>query len=246
MWLDLSHLLKSLTLIKKEIPSQAPPTEEKEDLSVYQDITPLPNFDWKTTEPLKQRPFKAKYHLTMGPSPFPSRLQSRLPAPGVTNTSFSELIEIDKTYLARLQLRKQIMRDHREVVLQAAPDAIPAVNELYTWLTSTYLPKRFPTMFTLTETALLNRVTSESMPLTPPSDPIKALETLGENVDEDILLLLPSGDGDGYTLKVYTTSSSNHHVANATGLRRLLPIRLQHTPEILPQAARHPRTRARI
>jgi hypothetical protein len=35
----------------------------------YSEITALPNFDWKTTEPLKLRPFKAKYHLTMGGTP---------------------------------------------------------------------------------------------------------------------------------------------------------------------------------
>jgi len=29
-------------------------------------VVPLKDFDWKTTEPLKLRPFKPKYHLTMG------------------------------------------------------------------------------------------------------------------------------------------------------------------------------------
>lgn len=29
-------------------------------------IVPLPDFDWKTTEPLKFRPFKPRYHITMG------------------------------------------------------------------------------------------------------------------------------------------------------------------------------------
>ena len=29
-------------------------------------IESLEGFDWKTTEPIKIRPFKPKYHLTMG------------------------------------------------------------------------------------------------------------------------------------------------------------------------------------
>ena len=32
----------------------------------FPDIEEQPDFDWKTTEPLKLRPFKPKYHLTMG------------------------------------------------------------------------------------------------------------------------------------------------------------------------------------
>lgn len=33
---------------------------------VYEGIEPLTNFDWKKIEPLKIRPFKSRYHLTMG------------------------------------------------------------------------------------------------------------------------------------------------------------------------------------
>lgn len=33
-------------------------------------IVPLPDFNWKTTEPLKFRPFKPRYHITMGIAPF--------------------------------------------------------------------------------------------------------------------------------------------------------------------------------
>ena len=32
----------------------------------FPEIEEQPDFDWKTTEPLKIRPFKPKYHLTMG------------------------------------------------------------------------------------------------------------------------------------------------------------------------------------
>lgn len=163
---------------------------------------PLPDFDWATTEPIKQRPFKAKYHLTMGML-FPSSFQGpSLTAIGLTNSSFSELIQMDKTYLSRLKTRKQIMQDHRDIVLQASSGVQSAVDELYVYLTSTYLPRRFPTMFSRTEEYLENLVTGEKIPLVPNADAVKTLELLGENVDEDFLILLPSEDGDGYTLKV--------------------------------------------
>jgi hypothetical protein len=79
------------------------------------------------------------------------------------------------------------------------------VDELYTWLVGTYLPTRFPTLFTLNPTSLYNTVTSLPLPLSPPGDPIETLKLLGENLDEDFLLLLPSSDGDGYVLKGYGT-----------------------------------------
>ena len=31
----------------------------------YPPVEPLPDFDWKTKEPIRIRPFKPKYHLTM-------------------------------------------------------------------------------------------------------------------------------------------------------------------------------------
>jgi hypothetical protein len=174
------------------------------DEAPYSNIEPLPDFDWRTTEVLKQRPFKPKYHLTMG------KLFMFLPRPlligtGLQSSTISELIEIDKTYLDRITLRKQIMRDHHDIAIQAHPSIKPAVNELYTWLLSTYLPQRFPTMFKLIRSHLLNLATSEYLPLAPPSDPIQALETLGANIDDDFLLLLPSDDGDGYVLKGFVT-----------------------------------------
>lgn len=36
-------------------------------------VTELEQFDLKTTEPPKLRPFKPKYHLTMGKHPYPNR-----------------------------------------------------------------------------------------------------------------------------------------------------------------------------
>ena len=116
---------------------------------------------------------------------------------------------MDKTYLSRIALRKEIMRSHPSTVLQAYPDSIPAVNELYSFLFSTYLPQRFPRIFTLSPTSLYNTATSTSTPLTPSANPIETLSRIGENIDDEFLLLLKADDGDGYVLKAFVTCFPN-------------------------------------
>jgi hypothetical protein len=116
---------------------------------------------------------------------------------------------MDKTYLSRITLRKEIMRSHAATVLQAHPESIPAVNELYTFLFSTYLPQRFPRIFILSSTSLYNTATGSSIPLTPSSNPIETLSRIGENVDDEFLLLLKAEDGDGYVLKAFVTCFPN-------------------------------------
>ncbi|CAD6441585.1 205a80d9-7c57-4702-bc4f-138470d155a5 [Sclerotinia trifoliorum] len=157
--------------------------EKASDSIDSQTIVPLTDFDWRTTEPLKIRPFKPIYHMTMG-------LQSCSP---------SEFIEMDRTYLDRLTVRTNTIRAHTPTVLQALPSSHAAIQELYTYLTATYLPTRFPTIYALTPTYLLNKATSHHIPLHP-SSPLEALHELGTNVDTEFLLLVPSPDGDGYML----------------------------------------------
>lgn len=40
--------------------------EQEYPLAAYYAISPLSDFDWKSTPPIKLRPFKPNYHLTMG------------------------------------------------------------------------------------------------------------------------------------------------------------------------------------
>jgi hypothetical protein len=55
--------------------------EQEDPLAAYDAIEPLNDFDWKTTPPLKLRPFKPKYHLTMGKN----RSNETIPANAVTD-----------------------------------------------------------------------------------------------------------------------------------------------------------------
>lgn len=111
---------------------------------------------------------------------------------------------MDQQYVERIEERKKILAQY-PAALGCLPTAVSMVNELYSYMTTIYLPERYPTMFRVSKktSQLLNLVTQEHLPLDPPSDPIEALRYLALVVDEDLLMLLPSPDGDGYSLQSF-------------------------------------------
>ncbi|KAI9745387.1 MAG: hypothetical protein M1818_000921 [Claussenomyces sp. TS43310] len=118
---------------------------------------------------------------------------------------------MDKNYLDRINLRKKIMAEVPNVVLAANAVVKPAVDEFYGWLLSAYLPTRFPRNFQIAtlpnseKKGLLNHATGEELNLEPPMEPEEALRILGGVVEDDLLFLLPSPDGDGYRLEGFVT-----------------------------------------
>ncbi|KAF1932776.1 uncharacterized protein M421DRAFT_1366 [Didymella exigua CBS 183.55] len=157
----------------------------------YYNIEPLNDFDLDAEEPIKARPFKPKFYMTMA----------------IENTTLSDLVAMDNTYQERIQMRRDLIRDSHHEVIGNNPKADPAVSELYAWLTTTYLPRRFPTIFTFTPSGLLNRTTNETLPPTPDSAS-HALTIMGSHVDDEFLLLLPSDkeeDAGKYRLEAFTT-----------------------------------------
>ncbi|KPI40378.1 uncharacterized protein AB675_7531 [Cyphellophora attinorum] len=168
------------------------------------------DFDYTKTEPAQLRPFKPKYHLTMG-NHWPPELPSA-DSPDSTDTDFpalenlnpDDLILMDKNYKSRLAYRRKILAEHPDNTCAVTDDKRihKAVAEYYTFLTGTYLPLRYPSMFklhkTLYETGehfmLQNLITGEMWPCFPLSSTISTytlLMTLGKTLDEDILFLLP-------------------------------------------------------
>ncbi|CCF33016.1 hypothetical protein CH063_05287 [Colletotrichum higginsianum] len=146
------------------------------------EIEPLQEFDWKLNDPAKHRPFKPVYHITMG---------TLKPSPP------QDLIIIDNNYLDRVTERRRILKENTSRVAGAVPEGIPALHETWTYLLSEYLPRRYPTMFTLSEdrSSFRNHVTGVSLPLTPPEDPVDALHALGETVEDDMFLLVETAKG---------------------------------------------------
>jgi Protein of unknown function (DUF3445) len=137
----------------------------------------------------------------------------------------SELIEMDKNYLDRINLRKRIMAEAAETTLAASPAVKPAVDEFYHWLLSKYLPTRFPRNFklrTLSQSGpcLLNLANGDQLPLTPPDSLIDSLRTIGGVAEDDFLFLLPALDGDGYRLEGLVTCFPNgFDIGKKLGLR---------------------------
>ncbi|KAI3550577.1 hypothetical protein CSPX01_01627 [Colletotrichum filicis] len=156
-------------------------TSLQEESDEKTDITPLKDFDWQNIDPAKHRPFKPVYHITMA-------IQASPP---------EDLIIIDNNYLDRVTERRQLLEEHTSTVAGAVPEGLPALHEVWTYILSEYLPKRYPTMFSLSEdkTKFHNHVTKTSLPLAPPEDPVTALKALGETVEDDIFLLLETPEG---------------------------------------------------
>ncbi|KAK4142894.1 uncharacterized protein C8A04DRAFT_12809 [Dichotomopilus funicola] len=163
-------------------------------------IEPLDGFDWRATPPLKLRPFKPIFNVTMA----------------IQNSTPSDLIVMDCNYLDRVTGRRQLIDKHGSLLHGATPSGAAAVQELYTYLLGTYLPTRYPSMFTIKQegvpgpelqpprtivTVFHNKVTDRTFPLSPPRfNPSEMLRILGETVEEDMFLLLrdqvQSGEGN--------------------------------------------------
>jgi hypothetical protein len=119
---------------------------------------------------------------------------------------------MDDTYLDRVQLRRETMDEHPESTRQCNIAAGPATLELYDWLVTTYLPHRFPMVYKTINTPegrqLHNSATGSNIPIRATS-PMDALYILGENIDTDFLILLPSSKAaDGspvYHLEAFVT-----------------------------------------
>ncbi|KAF4457040.1 hypothetical protein F53441_955 [Fusarium austroafricanum] len=144
-------------------------------------IEPLHDFDWKNAPRRQLRPFKPTYHITMA-------IQAHTP---------SELITIDEDYLDRVTHRRNIVATHGSTVHGCTPEGDAAVRELYTYLLSDHLPKRFPTIFQLSKDNSMceNLATGKTFPTLPDGNMDAALRVLGETVEEDLFLLQQTPEG---------------------------------------------------
>lgn len=103
---------------------------------------------------------------------------------------------MDNTYLSRSHIRRKYIEDERKEIIACTPQGAPAVMELYDWLIGIYLPRRFPTIYTLVSesnttgapTHLKNHATNKLLTLTPETPEI-ALEIIGENIDSEFFIL---------------------------------------------------------
>ncbi|KAL8282847.1 hypothetical protein RB600_006026 [Gaeumannomyces tritici] len=144
-------------------------------------IFPLKGFRWDQVTPQAFRPFKPIYHITMG-------IQSSTP---------SELIEIDSSYLDQIAYRRRILTENATTVTGSVPEGVLPARELYEFLLVEYLPARYPDMFALEAQGadFRNKVTGRGFQTAPPGDVLELLRVLGENVEDDLFLLVETPEG---------------------------------------------------
>ncbi|KAF2145043.1 uncharacterized protein K452DRAFT_265628 [Aplosporella prunicola CBS 121167] len=129
------------------------------------------------------------------------------------NTTLSDLIIMDKTYLDRISLRRSLIKEQGKYVVAANAVINPGVHEFYSWIMGVYLPRRFPTIYKLLSSekgreVLCNLATGEEIPVQPPADTVEALNILGGHVDDEFLFLRRSSDPadeQKYRLEGYVT-----------------------------------------
>lgn len=104
---------------------------------------------------------------------------------------------MDKNYLSRINLRRQLMERHQRTVYGCLPTGREAVHELYAFLMGEHLPNHYPSMFRLTDSRkmLENTVTGRSFPVNPYEDGEECLRALGQTVEEDMFLLHKTPEG---------------------------------------------------
>ena len=111
---------------------------------------------------------------------------------------------MDSTYGERIRARQDIVHQYPGA-LTCLDSARDMLIELYEFLVQVYLPQRYPTIFHIdTPTNIVeNLITQDKLPLNAPLDRYLALQIINRNIDEDFLMLLPSPDGDGYSLQSF-------------------------------------------
>ncbi|KAL1610753.1 hypothetical protein SLS60_002423 [Paraconiothyrium brasiliense] len=116
---------------------------------------------------------------------------------GIKRDTPSEHITIDEGYLERINHRKELISAYPGTVLGFIAGGEEPVRELYSHMLTEYLPIRYPTMFQLSKNGrdFTNLVTSQMYPSQAAIDVKAALRTLGEIVEEELLLLTPSPSG---------------------------------------------------
>lgn len=146
-----------------------------------QDIEALHTFDYRTVEPIKYRPFEKKQHVTMG----------------IKKTTKQDWVRIDRNYLERTALRKQLLAEHPKICVGTSETANPAVRELYEEVMLDLLPRRFPTIFRIKGDMFHNLVNGARHRISSAlQDHASMLRHLAENVEEDFYFMVPDAQDE--------------------------------------------------
>ena len=171
---------------------------------------PLPRayheFDVSKAIPRPYRPIRWAYHQTMGatiPVPYQNQRTDKFAALAKMEPDW--WLELESTYVTRIQQRKDLYAQHGKNVLQALPGSELATKELMEMCLQ-FLCARYPHYFSLddTKTVFRNGIlgTDTNLKSTPP------LHVLLENVPEDFAIVLRDPETGLYTFRAGVICSS--------------------------------------
>ncbi|KAL6859660.1 hypothetical protein J3F83DRAFT_748510 [Trichoderma novae-zelandiae] len=144
-------------------------------------IEPLNDFDYTKAPPIRYRPFLTMAHVSLGIKKMPR----------------NDWIRIDSGYPDRIRQRQTIMREHAGDAIGTGPIVNPAIAELYEEVMANHLPARYPTMFRIEASRLLNSVTGKSHSVNAADlTHAEMLRNLGESVEEDFYIMCPDEQGE--------------------------------------------------
>lgn len=137
------------------------------------------------------------------------------------------MIQIDQDFHDRVHLRNEIVLRNPTSTVQASPASQAAVNELYIFLVTEYLPTRFNSLFSIVnnpaiieKSFLVNNFNKTAFSLRPDQSPKETLKRMATLIDEDLMFLLPSVTG-GYTLQAYVICFSSGFSSAESGTSML-------------------------
>jgi hypothetical protein len=118
---------------------------------------------------------------------------------GLRNVKFDDWIELDNQYPRYHADKARRIAERGSKCCRTAPEALPAALELLDELRS-YLPDRYPTLYTRTETGILNSWSGEHIDTTSrplPEDPMASCARLTQ---DDLAIMIERPDGQYYLL----------------------------------------------
>ncbi|KAG7192338.1 uncharacterized protein KQ657_001736 [Scheffersomyces spartinae] len=195
------QLLLLILLVAIGLPLLTSRKKKPRKRSCLENVTPVDvDFDWKTQEPLKVRPFVNK--------------KSFNPSMNLTDFTANDWILIEKTYLQNVQLRREITIKHSDHTVFLNPDKrfVAAFHEFYS-LVIHYLTHRYPQYFVPDKhnNVVKNLITEDQIPLDPniiTKDSVleqdhnrELLLSLARTIEEDFILLHKDAPDEEYIMR---------------------------------------------
>ncbi|KGO38939.1 Protein of unknown function DUF3445 [Penicillium expansum] len=179
-----SDLEKPVTGARRKI-TRSPPGEWTPSDFKRPTAAPYSGWDVHSTKPIPYRPFRygPNYYVTLG----------------LRSMKWDEWIELDNHYLKYHADKARRIKERGSKCCHTAPEAMDAAIELLEEL-CTYLPERYPSMFTKTATGITNKVTNETFNITQRPLPEDPMATAARLVQDDLALMIERPDGEYYLL----------------------------------------------